>query len=129
MPPDSLIERALAALNQLASSSAEVRRYFVPGRIEVLGKHTDYAGGRSLLCAAERGMCFVVAPRADDRMRIMDARLGEKVEFSISTSVRAAPGHWSNYPMTMARRLARNFPGPLKGVDIGLAGDLPLARA
>ena len=127
MPPDSLIERALAALNQLDSSSAEVRRYFVPGRIEVLGKHTDYAGGRSLLCAAERGMCFVVAPRADDRMRIMDARLGEKVEFSISTSVRAAPGHWSNYPMTMARRLARNFPGPLKGGDIGLAGDLPLA--
>ena len=49
MPPDSLIERALAALNQLDSSSAEVRRYFVPGRIEVLGKHTDYAGGRSLL--------------------------------------------------------------------------------
>ena len=27
---------------------AEVMRWFVPGRIEVLGKHTDYAGGRSL---------------------------------------------------------------------------------
>jgi len=127
MPPDLLLERALAALKQLGNPSTEHRLYFVPGRIEVLGKHTDYAGGRSLLCAAERGMCFAVAPRTDDRMRIVDGRLGEKVEFAISPSVRAEPGHWSNYPMTMARRLARNFPGPLKGVDIGLVGDLPLA--
>jgi galactokinase len=122
-----LLDRALAALRQLDRVSGDVRHYFVPGRIEVLGKHTDYAGGRSLLCAAERGMCFAVAPRTDDRMRIVDGRLGEKVDFAISPTVRAQPGHWSNYPMTMARRLARNFPGPLKGVDIGLVGDLPLA--
>jgi galactokinase len=127
MPAHALLGRALAALKQLDNPSIEVRQYFVPGRIEVLGKHTDYAGGRSLLCAAERGMGFAVAPRADDRMRIVDGRLGETVEFAISPGVRAAPGHWSNYPMTMARRLARNFPGPLKGADIGLVGDLPLA--
>ncbi len=127
MPATTLLDRAAAALAQLDGTSSEVRRYFVPGRIEVLGKHTDYAGGRSLLCAAERGMCFAVAPRADDRMRVMDGRLGQQVEFAISPAVRAEPGHWSNYPMTVARRLARNFPGPLKGADIGLVGDLPLA--
>lgn len=122
-----LHDRALEALERLGGASREVRRYFVPGRIEVLGKHTDYAGGRSLLCAAERGMYFAVAPRADNRMRIADARLGETVEFAIETGVRAAPGHWSNYPMTMARRLARNFPGRWTGVDVGMVGDLPLA--
>jgi len=127
MPAHPLQDRALAALRQLDGVAADVRHYFVPGRIEVLGKHTDYAGGRSLLCAAERGMCFAVAPRADERMRIVDGRLGQKVEFVISTGVRAEPGHWSNYPMTMARRLARNFPGRLRGCDIGLVGDLPLA--
>ena len=37
--------------------------YYVPGRIEVFGKHTDYAGGRSVVAAAERGFCGVaVAP-------------------------------------------------------------------
>ena len=126
-PALPLLDRALAALRQLDGTSSAIRRYFVPGRIEVLGKHTDYAGGRSLLCAAARGMALAVAPRSDDRMRIVDGRLGEKVEFSISPTVRAEPGHWSNYPMTMARRLARNFAGPLKGCDIGLVGDLPLA--
>ena len=127
MPLAPLHERALETLEGLGGASREVRRYFVPGRIEVLGKHTDYAGGRSLLCAAERGMYFAVAPRADNRMRVADARLGETVEFAIETGVRAAPGHWSNYPMTMARRLARNFPGRWIGVDVGMVGDLPLA--
>jgi galactokinase len=123
----SLFDRAVAALEGLGRTSGEVRRYFVPGRIEVLGKHTDYAGGRSLLCAAERGMYFAVAPRADARMRVADERLGETADFAIEPGLKARAGHWSNYPMTMARRLARNFPGPWKGVDIGLVGDLPLA--
>ncbi len=127
MPESPVFGRALEALERLTGVSSEVRRYFVPGRIEVLGKHTDYAGGRSLLCAAERGMYFAVAPRADDTMRVADGRLGETVEFRIEPGLKARAGHWANYPMTMARRLARNFPGRWKGVDIGLVGDLPLA--
>src|SRR5436190_1729685 len=39
------------------SGSNESLRLFVPGRIEFLGKHTDYAGGRSLVCATEQGIC------------------------------------------------------------------------
>ena len=45
------------------------RRLFVPGRIEVLGKHTDYAGGQSLTCAVERGFAVSYSPRRDDRVR------------------------------------------------------------
>ena len=47
--------------------------FFVPGRVEVLGKHTDYAGGRSLLAAAERGFCLVAWPRRDEQIRVLDA--------------------------------------------------------
>ncbi len=32
---------------------------FVPGRVEILGKHTDYAGGRSIVCAAEKGILLL----------------------------------------------------------------------
>lgn len=45
-------------------------RIFVPGRIEVLGKHTDYAGGSSLLIAIERGFTFEAWPLAEDRITI-----------------------------------------------------------
>ena len=57
------------ALDALGASS---KRWsiWVPGRIEVLGKHTDYAGGRSLLCALERGFCARVTPRDDAIIRV-----------------------------------------------------------
>ena len=39
------------------------RAWWVPGRIEVLGKHTDYGGGRSLLTTVERGFHVLATPR------------------------------------------------------------------
>ena len=60
------------AENDRALGDGARMRWFVPGRIEVLGKHTDYAGGRSLLCAVERGFCVTAVPRDDDVMRVVD---------------------------------------------------------
>jgi galactokinase len=124
MSHDALLESAVTALGALGVAPADARKIFVPGRLEVLGKHTDYAGGRSLLCAAERGICFAYAPRSDDRVRIADARTRSDLDFAIGPSLRSASGHWANYPMTVARRLARNFPGPLAGADVAFASDL-----
>ncbi|HEX6943313.1 MAG TPA: galactokinase family protein, partial [Gemmatimonadaceae bacterium] len=55
----SLYEKADAALDSLGAHR-ERWALWVPGRIEILGKHTDYAGGRSLVCALERGFCVQV---------------------------------------------------------------------
>ena len=41
------------------------KAFFVPGRIEVMGKHTDYAGGRSLLAATNKAFCVVTVDRDD----------------------------------------------------------------
>ena len=127
MPHDGPIEAASAALTALAGASSDARALFVPGRLEVLGKHTDYAGGRSLLAAAELGICFAIRPRSDAQVRVVDATSKETVDFTIGPALRRAPGHWGNYPMAVARRIARNFPGPLKGADIAFASDLPPA--
>jgi galactokinase len=102
-------------------------RLWVPGRIEFLGKHTDYAGGRSLVCAVERGFAVVAAPRDDRLVRLTDAASGEHASMELSGSLPPAPGAWSNYGITVARRIARNFPGPLRGADIAFASDLPPA--
>jgi galactokinase len=102
--------------------------FWVPGRIEVLGKHTDYGGGRSLLCAVERGVCVVARPAGEPALvRVTDANSGASAEFELSPNVAAAPGHWSNYPITVARRIAMNFSGPMRGADIIFASDLPHA--
>lgn len=101
--------------------------FWVPGRIEVLGKHTDYAGGRSLLAAVEAGFCFAAASRPDGLMRVMPAAAQEQLEFALTPDVQPAPSHWSNYVLAAARRLARNFPGLAAGADIAFASTLPPA--
>ena len=103
------------------------RRLFVPGRIEVLGKHTDYAGGQSLTCAVERGFAVSYSPRRDDRVRIFDAHDARHAEFPVSPELAPPVGQWSNYPMTVARRLARNFSTVGRGADIGFYSNLPRA--
>jgi galactokinase len=96
----------------------------VPGRIEIFGKHTDYAGGRSLVAAVPRGFAIVAAPRADDVVAATDVR------WSVSMDVRLTDDHrryhgWANYVAVVARRLARNFPDAALGADISFASDLP----
>jgi galactokinase len=122
-----LFVEATSALRATGTSIDDFDYWFVPGRIEFLGKHTDYAGGRSLICALERGFCVASAARDDDRIRIIDAGRNAEVEFSFAPDLIAPASHWSNYPMTVARRLARNFPGKLRGADIALISDLPSA--
>ena len=60
-PPPRSARCSPARARALRAGGPPPMSFFVPGRIEVLGKHTDYAGGRSLLCAAEQGFCLVAA--------------------------------------------------------------------
>lgn len=101
--------------------------FFVPGRIEVLGKHTDYAGGSSLTCAVERGFCLVAAPGADRSLRIRHAATGEEVVAEVAPDVQPPADHWTNYPLTVARRVARDFGGTLRGGHIAFTSNLPRA--
>jgi galactokinase len=103
------------------------RAWFVPGRIEVLGKHTDYAGGRSLLCAIERGFRLVSAPRHDRIITMTDLERGMEATLEMDPALPPAPGHWSAYPRAVARRLARHFPSARRGADIVFASDMPFA--
>lgn len=116
--------RALCAAG--IDAEAEARALFVPGRVEVLGKHTDYAGGRSIVAAVERGICMVVHPRADARVRVYAVDRDESVDCECTPELEVPQGTWANYPLTVVRRLARNF-GELQGADIACQSDLPQA--
>ncbi|MFH1567411.1 MAG: galactokinase family protein, partial [Gemmatimonadota bacterium] len=109
------------------AAGAPVRSFYVPGRIEVLGKHTDYGGGSSLVTAVEHGFCLAAVPRADAVVRVWACDLDGRAEFRLDPELEVPHGHWSNYPMTAARRLARNFPEARRGLDLAFASDLPPA--
>ena len=139
MPPGEIAERLVSAglpERERAAKTALFERAFellgrdpvaawwVPGRLEVFGKHTDYAGGRSLVCAVPRGTA--VAARASSHRGVhVTAEDGTRVSFGSRTD--APAGGWSHYADVVVRRLERNFPASSAGVEIAFAGDLPRA--
>jgi galactokinase len=122
----ALFRRARAALD---SEGTGVRPFawHVPGRIEVLGKHTDYAGGRSLLCATEQGFAIYARPRDDRTIRAIDATTGGARIVFLAEAASGSRGDWANYVATVARRLVQDFGPDLVGADVAFASDLPIA--
>ena len=103
--------------------------WWVPGRLEVFGTHTDYAGGRSLVAPVPRGLAFLTSARRDRVIRVIDA--GDDDQEAVGTiSLDQQPTRfrgWRHYVEVTAARLARNFPGSALGADIVFASDLPRA--
>jgi galactokinase len=131
----SLFDAALAAFVSMASGPP-THVWWVPGRLEVFGKHTDYAGGRTLVAAVPRGFLFLAGPRRDREIHVHDAESAE------SMVIGQRPGSftgWRHYVEVVARRLARNFPASPSasaggvggwsrhGATIVFASDLPRA--
>jgi len=125
-----------AALDNMGAQRGGRTTVWAPGRIEVFGKHTDYAGGRSLLTAVDRGFSVRAAPRTDALVRVwgfdpssgaLPAEATVTCEVPLSPHATAPDGHWSNYVATVARRIGVNFPDATTGVDIAFVSDLPQA--
>ena len=123
-----LYDRTLATLRELTGAEPEYVSW-VPGRLEVFGTHTDYAGGRTLVCALPRGFALVGAKKADRGLRVIDAVAGTSVEVHAGRDDKApaGAGGWRRYVEAVANRLARNFPGAVFDADLVLASDLPRA--
>ena len=97
------------------------------GRIEIFGKHTDYAGGHSLLAAVPRGITLAARKRSDGIVRVGDIFDGQVIEVDPS---KPAPAHYrglQRYVHVVAHRFFLHFPGCYLGANIAIASDLPRA--
>jgi galactokinase len=124
-----LFARALEAFEaRTRTSPSDV--WWVPGRLEVFGKHTDYCGGHSLVGTVPRGFAVAARARTDGLLRVADARRHEELQLdagAIHGPGGRTFGGWRNYVAVAARRLALNFPGADLAADIVFASDLPSA--
>ena len=117
-----LLNAARAALGP-SGSPGGAAAYWVPGRIEVLGKHTDYAGGRSLVCAAEHGFVIVAAPRPDSLVRVINVAESREVTLALDPALPDPPGAWTRYPAAVLRRRH----GPAARRPNRMTGTVPVA--
>jgi galactokinase len=98
--------------------------HWVPGILNIAGKHTGYAGGCSLNAPIDRGMLFLSTPREDNIVRLI-ASSEEAALFEIKEALSTAKGHWSDYCRKVIKRLQDDFDVTLRGVDIAFDSRLP----
>jgi len=92
---------------------------YAPGRVEVLGNHTDYNEGLVLSAAIDVGTFFACGPRRDGTFRLTAADVDETVEF-LAAAPEASRAHpWANYVKGVLAGLAH-------GCDAMFLGDIPL---
>jgi galactokinase len=99
-----------------------------PGRVNLIGEHTDYNGLPVLPVALQREIVLLLTPRSDARIRItnLKAAYGER-DFPVSAHLTVGPpGDWGNYLMAPVRHLAEAHEG-LVGFDAVLDSDVPVA--
>lgn len=95
-----------------------------PGRVNLIGEHTDYNHGYVLPAAIDKAIYLAIAPRADQCCRISALDMGEEHEFGIS-DLQPTKKAWPNYLMGVVDQLAKGG-HKIVGFNCVFAGDIPI---
>lgn len=103
-----------------------VQIFRAPGRVNLIGEHTDYNHGYVLPVALDRDVLLLARPRSDGQVRLANVEADfEAHNFAVSDAIPAAPaGDWSNYARGPAQELTRLLGAPVPGFD-GLVSAAP----
>ncbi|HAP20062.1 MAG TPA: galactokinase [Lachnospiraceae bacterium] len=123
-----MMKKALnETFEELFGAGGEIRAYFAPGRVNLIGEHTDYNGGHVFPCALTIGTYGLARKREDKRLRFYSMNFPEDgvIESSLEDLKPAEEAGWTNYPKgVMWAFEARGHKLPW-GVDFLVYGDIP----
>jgi galactokinase len=109
---------------------SQPRVFSAPGRVNLIGEHTDYNDGFVLPMAIDRRTFVAAAPRDDRTIRAVSTNEGGRIEFDIGREYSSGPdwvdwADWGNYVYGMAECLRREE-FDLRGADLLIASDVPV---
>ena len=101
--------------------------YFSPGRVNLIGEHTDYNGGHVFPCAISLGTYAAVKARTDGKTRVYSTNLAEKgvIEFPMTGLCYDKAKDWANYFMGVVAAFAQAGHHATHGFDIAITATLP----
>ncbi len=110
-----------------AFNTPATKFYFAPGRINLIGEHTDYNGGHVFPCAISLGTYAAVAPNDKQALRLISGNFEQNgiIEISLEQIDSAADHKWSDYFKGMAQVLKANGAKFTQGLDVYIYGNLP----
>ncbi|NWG13181.1 MAG: galactokinase [Acidobacteria bacterium] len=105
--------------------ASKPRFFRAPGRVNLIGEHTDYNDGFVLPMAIDRGITVAAAPRQDRRVRVFSASMNESREFDLDYPGPRQRGLWLDYVEGVAHALMSRGVR-LRGADLALTSDLSI---
>lgn len=101
--------------------------YFSPGRVNLIGEHTDYNGGNVFPCALSIGTYAIVSKRQDQNIRLFSKNFKSSgfVEFNLTNLVYDSNDGWGNYPKAVIKTFIEHGFHICTGLNILIYGDIP----
>ncbi|MDQ3180549.1 MAG: galactokinase, partial [Acidobacteriota bacterium] len=104
--------------------SGVLRLFRAPGRVNLIGEHTDYNGGFVLPMAIDREVVVAVSSRNDRKIKAYSVNFEEAAEFDLDAKHKSKKGFWLNYIEGVARILEQKI-GKLTGANLFIWSDVP----
>jgi len=99
--------------------------FVAPGRVNLIGEHTDYAEGFVMPAAIDFATLAAICPRDDKSVAIYSANFDDQIAYPLDSLPEKASRHWSDYPLGVVSVL-REAGVEIPGFSLTLNGDVPL---
>ena len=112
---------------EIFGTEGDVRSYFAPGRVNLIGEHTDYNGGHVFPCALTIGTYGIARKRDDNKIRFYSANFSKLgvIETSLDDLVPSEKAGWTNYPKGVMWTFEKRGYKLTSGVDFLIWGNIP----
>ena len=99
--------------------------FFCPGRVNLIGEHIDYNGGKVMPCAISLGTYLAVSKNKDKLLRFHSLNFPETAELHLQESYSKTGNTWFNYPLGVINEILQEE-NSLSGLDMLFYGNLPI---
>ena len=120
-------EQLIRKFEEKFGNGGDIRSYFAPGRVNLIGEHTDYNGGHVFPCALTIGTYFIARKRMDRTLRFYSENFSSLgiIEGSLDNLAWTKEAEWTNYPMGVIWAFGEKGYEISNGFDILLCGNIP----
>ncbi len=122
-----MIQQVLACFKEKFGCDGDIRTYFAPGRVNLIGEHTDYNGGHVFPCALTIGTYMAARKREDNKLNFysMNFERTGVITSSLNEFMMGKEHNWTQYPKgVMWAFMQKGFHFD-KGFDIVIYGNIP----
>ena len=120
-------EKVLEKFQKVFGGEGDVRTYFAPGRVNLIGEHTDYNGGHVFPCALTIGTYAVARKRKDNKLRFYSMNFEHigVIEADLDSLKNRKEDGWTNYPKGVVWAFKEKGYSITSGMDVLLFGNIP----